>query len=69
MPENARTFYQTLDGQVEQNKIYTKLAIPILETGIRTLVDPQKIQLRTLGTEHLFFLLSPVFRQVLETIK
>jgi hypothetical protein len=28
MPENARTFYQTLDGQVEQNKIYTKLAIP-----------------------------------------
>jgi hypothetical protein len=29
MPENARTFYQTLDGQVEQNKIYTKLAIPI----------------------------------------
>jgi hypothetical protein len=33
MPENARTFYQTLDGQVEQNKIYTKLAIPHFDGG------------------------------------
>jgi hypothetical protein len=35
MPENARTFYQTLDGQVEQNKIYTKLAIPKLRALCR----------------------------------
>jgi hypothetical protein len=34
MPENARTFYQTLDGQVEQNKIYTKLAIPTHDESI-----------------------------------
>jgi hypothetical protein len=37
MPENARTFYQTLDGQVEQNKIYTKLAIPLKESVMRGL--------------------------------